>query len=100
VGDRALFRAVAPRLELAHRQRIRELEILSLRRRRARSKVLELEGLVAHREMQLIRAEATTRARRDSRYMEHRNKKLQMARARLRLAKAAEAATIAMQHID
>lgn len=97
---RALFLVVAPRLELAHRQRIHEMQILSRRRRAARSKVLELEGLVAHRELQLIRSESRKVARRNSHYMEHRRQKLQTARNRLRLAKAAEAATIVMRHID
>ena len=76
---RALFRAIAPNLERAHRQRQVELAILSERRREARRRVLHKEQLVAHRELQLVRAGATRRAVRDPKYMRQRQQKLQQA---------------------
>lgn len=97
---RDLFRAVAPRLELAHRQRQQELEILSRRRRAARKEVLKWQYLVAHRELQLIRSESTNRAKRDGRYMRGRHNKLQTARRELRRAEKAEQAAIAAKFID
>lgn len=87
---RDLFRAVAPRLELAHRQR-RE-EIAQRRRQLARlaDRVLEYERLVAHRELQEIRAaervSLSDKARRQ--YSKQRFKKLNRAREQLAAAQA------------
>lgn len=100
MGDRARFRAVAPRLELAHRQRIRELEILSRRRMAARDRVLGWERTVAHRDLQVARAGATKRAASDERYMQQRYNKLETARRALRRAKEDEQAAVAARFID
>lgn len=88
--SRDLFRQVAPRLELAHRQRREAIA----ERRRIRSTiddaVLELERLVAHRELQAMRAARRCalpdRARRD--YVLERERKLTAARRRLDELKA------------
>jgi hypothetical protein len=88
VTGRALFRSVAPRLERAHRERRRELAELSVGRRRQRSRVLDLERLVAHRELQVVRSGARRSAARDGRYMRDRRRKLDDARGQLARAEA------------
>lgn len=74
---RALFRAVAPRLERAHRERLVELA----RERRARTLAREIlqaaEYRVAHRELQLQRA---VNQRRAGHYIALRTRKLDQAR--------------------
>lgn len=52
---RALFAAVAPRLELAHRERRAEIVVLRARRASLTSKVLKKERLLAHRDLQTLR---------------------------------------------
>lgn len=73
--------SIAPRLALAHRQRRNELLAERAERRRARAELLALERLVAHRELQLVRAGF----RDDGRYIARRTHKL--ARARQDLAR-------------
>jgi hypothetical protein len=86
---RALFAAVAPRLERAHRERRLELAAESLARRRARAQVLDLERLVAHRELQVIRAAGRRGTRRQrERYLQHRENLLRAAEAALARARA------------
>lgn len=75
---------VAPRLARAHRQRRAELHALAAERRRLRRRLLELERLVAHRELQELRAGAT----RDRRYIARRAAKLASARRELAEAQA------------
>lgn len=76
---RGLFRAVAPRLELAHRQRTAEITRLRAERRTWLNILHEREWAVEHRELQLIRAGA----RRQSRYIAERQRKLEAARRAL-----------------
>lgn len=73
---------VAPRLAAAHRAERQRLEALARARRRERNLVLKLARLVAHRDLQLVRAGVT----RDARYIERRTTKLQRARAALAAA--------------
>ncbi len=68
-----------PRLALAHRQRCAELALERARRRRVRAHLLEVEHLVAHREMQLQRAIATG----DVVYVARRERKLAAAKRAL-----------------
>lgn len=73
---------VAPRLAAAHRAERRRLGELAAARRRERELVLRLARLVAHRDLQLVRAGTT----RDGRYIDRRAKKLEHARSALRAA--------------
>lgn len=50
------FERLAPRLALAHRQRKHEIHNEDMEERRYLAKHLELERLIAHRELQLQRA--------------------------------------------
>lgn len=68
-----------PRLALAHAQRRAELEAGREARRRARRRHLDAEWAVAHRELQLVRAQFTG----NSRYIREREILLAIARARL-----------------
>jgi hypothetical protein len=68
-----------PRLALAHRQRRRELELEGAERRHVRRLLQAYERLVAHRELQLVRAQATS----SQGYMWARERKLKFAQARL-----------------
>lgn len=86
VADRSLFRRVAPRLELAHRQRREEIADLHRRRSHVLSLILEQERLIAHRELQVLRAGARLkRVDRKQRYVDYRQVKLDRARAELGL---------------
>lgn len=75
--------SVAPRLALAHRERRAELAAERAARRHARNAVLRWEWIVAHRELQLVRAGATG----DGRYIDRRRHKLAVAEKRLRSAR-------------
>ena len=72
---RALFAAIAPRLERAHRGRLEELARERAERQRTRDQIFELERLIAHRELQLQRANAVG----DSTYIARRQRKLNRA---------------------
>lgn len=80
---RATFRAVAPRLELAHRQERERLAAASVERIAAANAVVKAQRLVAHRELQLLRA-----ATRNARYYRRRAAKVEEARGELRAAYA------------
>lgn len=81
---RALFRRVAPRLEQAHRERQLELRAESRARVAAAQAVLKAERLVAHRELQLIRAGVRPGGRRKrTSYVDVRTSKLDAAHAEL-----------------
>jgi hypothetical protein len=84
VRDRSLFALVAPRLERAHRERRIELVQERLARSRARVAELKAERLVAHRELQYVRAGAVG----DRRYLRRRADKLACARMELAEAQA------------
>lgn len=87
--SRAEFARIAPRLERAHRERRLELAAALQARRDARETVMRLEALVAHRELQVIRAWSRRGSRRQrQRYMTHRENKLQTARTLLERAQA------------
>lgn len=68
-----------PRLAVARDERIAELRQEREDRRAARRQLLAAERMVAHRELQLIRAEATG----DRRYIKRRTDKLARGRAQL-----------------
>lgn len=70
---------IAPRLALARDQRRVELAAESRRRRRLLAELLEAERLVAHRELQLIRAQAIGRRA----YIAQRAAKLESGRVEL-----------------
>lgn len=72
---RALFVAVAPRLERAHRQRLQEIAQIRVERLRTQDQILETQRLVAHRDLQLQRANAIG----DRRYISRRQHKLKRA---------------------
>lgn len=86
---RVEFRRVAPRLERAHHERQAELARESAARVTAAAQVLHKKALVAHRELQLIRAGARPggRRKRDS-YIAVRERKLDEARRELERAEA------------
>jgi hypothetical protein len=75
-GDRFRLEWIAPRLALARDQRVAELIAEYEARHRARQDLQRAEWLVAHRELQLIRAGA----RNDRRYVARREAKLVRAR--------------------
>jgi hypothetical protein len=75
---------VAPLLARARDQRVAELGRERELRRRARDLVTETERIVAHRELQLVRALGT----RNRDYMKHRQRKLAEAHRRLARAQA------------
>lgn len=75
------LRAVAPRLCAAYDGLQRDRYRAARGRRHARGKVLECERLVAHRELQLVRAAET----KSGRYIAARRRKLDQARAKLEL---------------
>lgn len=82
--SRAEFASIAPRLERAHRERRDELAAESRARVRAAGRVLKAQRLVAHRELQLLRAgdrQGGRRAR--ERYVRHRANLLEDARKEL-----------------
>lgn len=84
---RRRFAKVAPRLELAHRQALEERERESDARVRAAQAVLKARRLVAHRELQLLRAPATEGSRKKrARYERHRAGKLEEAHRELEAA--------------
>lgn len=77
--------SIAPRLARARDQRVSELRAIERRRRIAQGQLLGVERLVAHRELQLVRAQATG----NGRYIAARHRKLaaaERALARLRVA--------------
>lgn len=76
---RALFAAVAPRLERAHRERRLEVAALHRTRRRLVQAELHKESLLAHRELQLQRAFAAGKMG----YVRHRKAKLEQAQREL-----------------
>jgi hypothetical protein len=69
-----------PRIALAHRQRRRELAMECAERAHVRRLLQSYERLVAHRELQLVRAQASS----SQAYMRARERKLKFARARLK----------------
>lgn len=71
---------IAPRLAKAQRERRLEIEAAAAQERHRCTKLLQAQRLLAHRELQLIRAEAT----RDPRYIARRQDKLSQARAEVR----------------
>lgn len=75
---------IAPRLALAHRQRADEIIAERVARHHAREQLESAERLVAHRELQLLRAGATG----DRSYVRRRDNKLTRARAHLAAARA------------
>lgn len=76
--------AIAPRLAVAHAQRRTELEAARQERRRVRNLLMHKERLVAHRELQLVRAMARPGKRRHrASYIAVRQKKLVQARKEL-----------------
>lgn len=81
---RDLFALVAPRLERAHRERKVEMVAERLARHVAREQEMRMERLVAHRELQLLRAATTGNVK----YERYRARKLDMARAMLTKAQA------------
>lgn len=76
------FATRCPRLALAHRQRAAELVAERAARRRAVRELQRAEALVAHRELQLLRAGAGG----NRRYISLRTQKLVAARRRLAAA--------------
>ena len=76
--------AVAPRLARAHRAQRAHLALELKRRRHARNTVMALEALVAHRDLQLLRA----MAKGDARYIARRHHKLAQSQEQLRRARA------------
>jgi hypothetical protein len=77
------FAARCPRLSKAHRERQAELYAERAERRRVRNELLKLERLVAHRELQELRA-----TQRNRRYYAHRARKLDQARRDLERVRA------------
>ncbi len=73
------FERVAPRLALAHKQRKEEIRLADRARYKSESRRVELERLVAHRELQLVRAYS----RNSARYVNERQRKLNEARGAL-----------------
>jgi len=73
------LRLIAPRLGLARDQFLAEREALAKAQRRRANALLRLQWLVAHRELQLLRAGATDKRR----YIATREKKLAAARREL-----------------
>lgn len=89
MARRDAFRRVAPRLERAHRERRAELLRERDQRIDAIHRVLKAERLVAHRELQAVRAGAVRASRRSrARYVEIRDVKLAAARRELEQARA------------
>lgn len=84
LSGRELFAAVAPRLERAHRLERAARAEARRARHRAREAELAAERLVAHRDLQLVRAYSVG----DGRYIRRRERKLEQARAQLRRARA------------
>lgn len=76
---RDLFAAVAPFLERCHRERRAELALIDTQLRALRGKESRLERLLAHRELQEIRAGAIG----DRKYLRYRAKKLELVRGDL-----------------
>lgn len=70
---------IAPRLARAVEAERRVIAARVLRERRKQSEILRLERLVAHRELQLVRAYSTC----DRRYIKRRAEKLDSARSAL-----------------
>ncbi len=70
---------VAPRLAKARDERREELRVAAVRRRRVADLILKAERLVAHRDLQLVRAYDT----RSSRYIAERQRKLKAAQSQL-----------------
>lgn len=79
LDGRALFAQVAPFLERCHRERKAELVSIGKALRQARVDELKLERLVAHRELQQLRAGNT----RNRKYVAHRTRKLEQAQGAL-----------------
>lgn len=75
--------AIAPRLARARRLELAEAAAIRRARRRLATDRLRLERLVAHRELQLQRAQAEPRRRRRSSYIAERHTLLEEARAAL-----------------
>lgn len=74
---------VAPRLALARDQWVAEQERFARRERQRAARRLHLEWLVAHRELQLLRAGARCRSRSQREYVAQRQRKLDAARREL-----------------
>lgn len=81
---RALFRAIAPRLERAHRERIVEMARERDHRLLALERLQHKEWLVAHRDLQYHRA----CTRRSAAYQRERYQKLEEARRELAAAES------------
>lgn len=73
---------LAPRIARAYRAEVRDLALARERRRTARKRLLKAEWLVAHRDLQLQRAQAIGRRK----YIAQRAAKLTAAREELRKA--------------
>jgi hypothetical protein len=73
--------SVAPRLAKARDERVLELRAEAWARRRRMRQELALDRLIAHRELQLVRAYGTGNAR----YIRARERKLAEARCRRRI---------------
>lgn len=71
---------IAPRLAKAHRERTREIEAERAQEQHRRTMLLRAQRLVAHRELQLVRAGWTH----SPRYIAERERKLEAARAEMR----------------
>lgn len=89
---------IAPRLALAYRQRRDELVAERIARHHARERLQRAEWLVAHRELQALRAGHTG----SRRYIKRRTDKLERARRELaaaqRHAQALDACTVSKAH--
>lgn len=79
LAGRDLFAHVAPFLERCHRERREELAEARTHIASERKQEAKLERLVAHRELQLVRAGFVG----DRRYLKHRQRKLDWARKEL-----------------
>ena len=75
----SVFERVAPRLALAHKQRKEEIRLADRAWYKSESRRVELDRLVAHRELQLVRAYS----RNSARYVITRQVKLDEAREAL-----------------
>jgi hypothetical protein len=82
---RTVFRQVAPRLERAHREERDRLILLDKARAKFLHEIHDLERLVAHRELQELRAGIAKRRR--AKYVHERSRKLREAQDALQRAR-------------
>lgn len=74
---------IAPHLARARNTYLLLLDVEHHARMRLIGEISDIERLVAHRDLQLLRSESRTRARTNVKYMDYRQRKLQRAEARL-----------------